>query len=448
MRTHIRWFPKCMAAAALCIAGVDIASGQDQVCDSYPTVGGYNTLYGTGALAGLTSGNANSAFGYQALAADGPGTGNTAVGYLTLLSNTGNCNTALGGLALNANTTGANNTAIGFQALTGYTGLTYDDGSNGNFGMSNGSNNTAVGASALYYNGAGSGNSAFGVSALLKNGTGLDNTAIGTAAMQGEHSGTLPGIPTNNGSYNTAVGYQALYTYISATDNTAVGMSALYNNAFGNVNTAVGYEALFNGTGSNNIAIGNQAGYSVTTGNNNIHIMHPGEPTDSGVTRIGIPNVQTETYISGIVNTKLTGSAVYITSLGRLGVLASSERYKTGIAPIGTSTEKLQQLRPVSFHLKTDPKGPVQYGLIAEEVNKVYPELVVRDEAGKIQGVHYEELGPMLLNEVQRQTAEIRDLKQQQKDLEQQVAELIDLKQEMRAALLKLQSKDQFVAQR
>jgi hypothetical protein len=459
MRTNTRWFPKCMAVAALCIAGVDIASGQEEVCDSYPTAGGYNTLYGTGALAGLTSGNGNSAFGYQALAADGAGTGNTAVGYLTLSSNTGNCNTALGGLALNSNTTGANNTAIGFQALTGYTGITYDDGSNGNFGMSNGHNNTAVGASALYYNGAGSGNSAFGVSALLKNGTGIDNTAIGMTAMQGEHSGSLVGIPTNNGSHNTAVGFQALFSYLSASDNTAIGTSALYSDADGNLNTAIGYGALFRSTGDNNVAIGYAAGYNETVGNNNIYIGHPGEPTDSDTTRIGTPGMQTVVYVAGIENSKITGSAVYVTSAGRLGVLASSEQYKTGITPIGTSTEQLQRLRPVSFHLKTDPKGPVQYGLIAEEVNKIYPELVIRDEAGKIQGVHYEELAPMLLNEVQRQAAEIRDLKQQQKDeitaqnakirgLEQQVAELIDLKQEMRAALLKLQSRDQFVAQR
>jgi hypothetical protein len=88
-----------------------------------------------------------------------------------------------------------------------------------------------------------------------------------------------------------------------------------------------------------------------------------------------------------------------VTSSGQLGVLASSERYKTAITPMGENTKKLEQLRPVSFHLKTDPKGAVQYGLIAEEVDKVYPELVIRDDTGKIQGVRYDELAPMLLNE-------------------------------------------------
>ena len=123
---------------------------------------------------------------------------------------------------------------------------------------------------------------------------------------------------------------------------------------------------------------------------------------------------------------------------------ASSERFKTAIAPIGQSTEKLQQLRPVSFHLKANPKGAVQYGLIAEEVDRVYPELVIRDASGKIQGVRYDELAPILLNEVQQQAAEIRDLKQQQKT----VGEMQEQLAEMHAALLKLQAKDELVAQR
>jgi Chaperone of endosialidase len=125
---------------------------------------------------------------------------------------------------------------------------------------------------------------------------------------------------------------------------------------------------------------------------------------------------------------------VYVGANGQLGVLSSSERYKTEIASMGGSTQKLHELRPVSFHLKSDPKGAVQYGLIAEEVNKVFPELVIRDDAGTIQGVRYDELAPMLLNEVQQQAAEIRDLKK--------------LVIEMQAGLLKLQAKEELVAQR
>jgi len=155
-----------------------------------------------------------------------------------------------------------------------------------------------------------------------------------------------------------------------------------------------------------------------------------------------------------------------VTSAGQLGVLASSERYKTAITSMGENTEKLRQLRPVSFHLKTDPTGTVQYGLIAEEVDKVYPELVIRDDAGKIQGVRYDELAPMLLNEMQRErertmetiqglaarnaeqaamiAAQARDIQ----DMQQQLAELNELKQEMHAAIRQLKSKDPLVARR
>jgi hypothetical protein len=125
---------------------------------------------------------------------------------------------------------------------------------------------------------------------------------------------------------------------------------------------------------------------------------------------------------------------VVVGSNGELGAVSSSERFKTAIAPMGSSTAKLQQLRPVTFHYKTDFKGTLRYGLLAEEVAKVYPELVVRDEKGRIDGIRYDELAPMLLNEVQRQASEIRDLQQQMAVI--------------RAAVVKLQPKDERVAQR
>ncbi len=132
---------------------------------------------------------------------------------------------------------------------------------------------------------------------------------------------------------------------------------------------------------------------------------------------------------------------MYVTSSGQLGVLASSERYKTSIAPLGTDTANLQRLRPVSFHLKADPNGPVQYGLIAEEVDKIYPELVIRDQAGHIEGVRYDELAPMLLNEVQKQ----------QRVNAAQAAKIASLEQRlsgMETALASLQSRPQLVAER
>ena len=286
--------------------------------------------------------------------------------------------------------------------------------------------------------------------ALYYNTSGVSNTAIGSFALQ---DNTL-------GNDNTAVGFNALRA------NTVGGYAALRSTTTGNSNIGFGYQSLYlDATGSSNIAIGYQAGY-YATGSNDIEIGNMGARDDDNVIRIGAQGTQTGTYIAGISSAQITGAAVYVTSSGQLGVLASSERYKTAITPIGESTQKLQQLRPVSFHLKTDPAGAVQYGLIAEEVDKVYPELVIRDDTGKIQGVRYDELSPMLLNEMQQQqrinaaqTAEINHLKQEQelqaaaqsaqiRGLQQQVAKLNDLKQELHAAIRQLQSKGDFVAQR
>jgi endosialidase-like protein len=176
----------------------------------------------------------------------------------------------------------------------------------------------------------------------------------------------------------------------------------------------------------------------LTTGSNNIDIGNQGVAAESGTIRIGTTSTQTKTFIAGIYGTSVTGSTVVVSSTGQLGVTVSSERYKTGIASMGSCTAKLTQLRPVTFHLKTDPAGALQAGLIAEEVAKVYPELVIRDAKGRIDGVRYDALAPMLLNEMQKrneaQDAEMRDLKRQMADIH--------------AALLKLQTKDERIAQR
>ncbi len=206
--------------------------------------------------------------------------------------------------------------------------------------------------------------------------------------------------------------------------------AALQNNTSGNFNSAFGYEALYP-TGSNNIENGNE-----------------GVAADNGVIRIGTKGSQREVFIAGIETSQITGSAVYITTAGRLGVLASSERYKTAIEPMGANAARLEQLRPVTFKLKTDAGGTLQYGLIAEEVDKVYPELVIRDEAGKIQGVRYDELAPMLLNEVQKQQQRIIAQDQGAAVQDAKISQLQEPLTEMRAALMAIQSKDQLVAQR
>jgi len=267
------------------------------------------------------------------------------------------------------------------------------------------------------------------------------NTAMGTLA--------LACVTGTDGTANTASGYSALASDTTGNYNDASGHAALYSNTSGTGNEASGHAALYsNTTGSYNVAVGYGAGYDQTTGSNNIYIGHRGVAAESGITRIGTPKTQTETYIAGIENAKITGSAVYVTSSGQLGVLASSERYKTGITPIGADTEKLQQLRPVRFHLKSDPKGAVQYGLIAEEVAKVYPELVIRDDKGRIDSVRYDELAPMLLNELQQQKQKLAAQDQRAASQDAKISQLQEQLTEMHAALLKLESKGQFVAQR
>ncbi|MGO8858401.1 MAG: tail fiber domain-containing protein [Steroidobacteraceae bacterium] len=360
----------------------------------------------------------------------------------------GQDNTAYGQDALNHNLSGTDNTAIGFSAL---------------FYNFSGSTNTASGYNALFQNIVGSANTATGYQALYGNlpgqgdlGSGNNNTATGYQALY-----------NNYGNNNTATGYDALYGNLTAgsgSNNTATGTNALYLN-HGSSNTATGQGALHNNTsGNSNIALGFQAGSTVTTGSNNIEIGNPGVDTDgvgtdNGVIRIGtqMPTaMQKNTYIAGIYNvTSLTdGLGVFVDSTGHLGTASSSERFKTAIAPMGSNTAKLQRLRPVTFHYKADPQGTLRYGLIAEEVAQVYPELVVRDQNGRIDGVRYDELAPMLLNEMQQQqqtiaaqAKEISDLKQLQEQSATR-AELKDLKQELQAALRGLKSKDQFVAQR
>lgn len=359
---------------------------------------GGNTAAGASALTRDTTGAYNSAFGYLALFSNLSGIYNTAVGAEALYFNTsGTLNTAMGAGALNANTTGSYNAALGQNALLKNT---------------TGIANTASGFSALLANTSGSGNTADGDSALVSNTTGTENTASGFQALS----------RNTTGYWNTASGEGALGYNTTGNYNTASGAITLNNAVTGSNNTAIGYGALYsNETGSSNIALGYQAGSQVM-GSSNIDIGSAGSAADNGVIRIGAAGVQGAAYIAGVQNAKVTGSAVFVTASGQLGVLASAERYKTHITPMGSASEPLQQLRPVSFHLKSDPSGPVQYGLIAEEVATVYPELVTRDEQGATQGVRYDELAPLLLNELQRQTRVIRQQQQRSAMLEQRLA--------------------------
>lgn len=330
-------------------------------------------------------------------------------------------NTAVGGGAL-ANTDldedgGCHNTAAGYEALHVDT---------------SGSYNTAIGVEALVANTTGNNNTGVGAYTLSSNTGGSNNTASGYYAL---HS-------NSGGNDNTAEGYNALYSNTTGANNTGAGYQTLHNNTTGSENTASGFEALYaNTTGGHNIALGYQAGYNVTTGSYNIEIGTTGSSSDADSIQIGVQGTQKSALIAGIYGTAVTGAAVYVTSSGHLGVQASSERYKTDITTMPDVSAKLADLRPVTFHYKNDPSGTLQYGLIAEEVAKVYPELVLRSPDGRIDGVRYEELAPILLNEVQQQKAQLRDM-------QQQVAELKQINESMQAAVTKLLSKDERVAMR
>jgi hypothetical protein len=290
----------------------------------------------------------------------------------------------------------------------GYPGGNTAEGQNALFGLSTGSYNTAVGFFSLRTNATNSFNTALGAGTLLAN-TADNNTATGAAALLSNTTGdnnTASGafaLFTNTiGVFNTATGAFALLNNTTGVENTASGYRALSGNAAGVGNTAYGSQALVQTTGNNNIALGAHAGFNISTGSNNIHIGNVGAGNESGTVRIG-DNNQTKAFIAGI-NGVNQGSptAVFINTLsGQLGTTppASSRRYKKEIKPMDTASEAVLALKPVSFHYKSDNTKTPQFGLIAEDVADVNPDLVVRDENGEIYTVRYDAVNAMLLNE-------------------------------------------------
>jgi hypothetical protein len=361
-----------------------------------PPDGGYpgnTTAEGNLALNSLTSGTSNTALGYKTLFSDTTGFNNTATGSGALRDNQdGWDNTATGVNALFHNTGGIQNAAFGFAALQNNT--------NGNF-------NTAVGLTALSGNQTGDGNTAVGWAALA-NSTGNSNTAVG-----------LGGLTSNKGGgSNTAVGEVALQSNVSGSFNTAAGAKALNDNVTGFFNTACGYQALQNNTGGNfNIALGVSAGANLVAGGSNIYIGNSGVAREDQTIRIGTN--QTQTFVAGISGVAVTGPAVHVNGSGQLGIVPSSERFKVAIKPMDKSSEAILNLKPVSFHYKQDldPDKIPQFGLIAEEVEKVNPDLVVHDENGKPYTVRYEAVNAMLLNEFLKAH---RKLQEQQTTIERQ----------------------------
>lgn len=271
--------------------------------------------------------------------------------------------------------------------------------------------NTAVGTEALLNLEDGQDNTALGFRALTENMVGNLNTAVGSAALK----------QNRRGSRNTATGYRALGQCTFGNNNTANGYLALGGQS-GNNNTAVGAWALNTTTGDNNIALGFRAGFSTTTGNQNIDIGNLGVAGESGTIRVGSP-AQTRTFIAGISGQAVSGSPVYVNAGGQLGVLPSSERFKEEIKPMDNASEAILGVEPVTFHYKKeiDPDAVSQFGLVAEKLAGVSPDLVVRDDQGKPFTVRYDAVNAMLLNEFLKEHRRVQDL---ESTLEQLTASL------------------------
>jgi hypothetical protein len=365
--------------------------------------GGNNTF--VGASAGNTSasltGTANTGVGSSALNANTTGGNNAAFGFGALASNTtGVQNSAFGDDALFANTTACCNAAFGSNALTSNTA----------------SSNSAFGSNALTSNTTGIQNSAFGSNALQANTTASNNSAFGVSALQANTTGFS----------NSAFGGDALHSNTMGVNNSAFGGFALHSNTTGVNNAAFGISALSQLTsGDLNIAIGESAGFNLTTGSSNIYIGHFGAFSESNAIRIG--SGQTATFIAGISGaTSSTGVAVLVNSSGQLGTILSSRRFKHEIADLGGESDLLLKLRPVAFYYKPelDDTHTRQYGLVAEEVAQVAPQLVVFDKDGAPQTVRYHFVNAMLLNEVQKQRAIIVRQESKIQDLEARLAKL------------------------
>jgi Chaperone of endosialidase len=270
-------------------------------------------------------------------------------------------------------------------------------------------------------------NTALGEDALFSLTTGTQNVALGYEAL----------FSNTSGLNNTATGHDALAANTVGFNNTANGWHALIVTT-GNQNTGVGCDALVNNTtGSNNIAVGFRAGVNLTTGSNNIDIGSNGVLGESNTIRIGNVGTQGAAFVAGIRGVAIAGAQpVGVSVSGQLGVRASSARFKEAISSVDKSSEAILALRPVSFRYKKelDPKGVQQFGLVAEEVAKVNPDLVVTDDQGKPFTVRYEEINVMLLNEFLK---EHRIVQQQQKEIDALKAEL----KEQRALIQKVNDK-------
>jgi hypothetical protein len=416
---------------------------------------GLTTAEGCFALFSLTGGQGNTAIGQDALFSDTTGSWNTGVGAVALGFNNGDSNTAVGTAAMLLNTSGFLNTAVGTNALV------YNDSGNGN---------NAVGAGALFNNTDGNDNNAFGRGALLENIHAGGNTAIGASALASNDvtgnnlanfntavgAGAL--VSNTDGRINTAIGFVALGDNTVGHSNQAMGAHALGSNDIGFENVAIGSEAMnSNVSGSGNVAIGDGAlasnvngSYNTVVGweagnalegNENIYIgdlAGDGIGAESGTIRIGNETLVNACYIAGIVDSVVAGANVHINPVtSQLSIIPSSERFKRDIKPIDKASESIYALKPVTFRYKKeyDSTGIPQFGLVAEEVAKVNPNLVLPGRDGKPYTVRYEEVNAMLLNEFLKKhrkgEEQDRKLESQARTIQQQQDTIAYLKREV-----------------
>jgi hypothetical protein len=424
-------FRKLLPVALVCLAFLPRVQAGPYVFRAVPDVvpppdGEYggSTAEGYQALFSLTTGAFETAIGWRSLYSNTDANYNTGLGAGTLALNNGRENTATGAGSMLLNTSGFRNTGAGMVTLLNNDTGTY---------------NGAVGAFALFSNTNGFSNNAMGDSALLSNVHGAQNTAVGDLALA---SNDITG--AGLGDFNTAVGAEALLNNTNGNSNNAVGAYALTSNTTGVFNQAMGFGALdtlttgsanvaigdsalgsLTGVGSFNTVIGDLAGGSLTGGSDNIYIgaTSGGPAVESGAIRIGDPLFISGAWIAGIFGNLTPGVPVYISASGRLSTTPSSQRYKENIKGMDKASEALFALKPVTFRYKKefDATGTPQFGLVAEEVAKVNPDLVYRDNEGKIYSVRYEAVNAMLLNEFIK---EHRTVEKQQATMASQEAQI------------------------
>jgi hypothetical protein len=312
----------------------------------------------------------------------------------------------------------------------GYPGENTAEGDGALFSLTIGRSNTAIGSAALHDNTAGYNNTATGLQALGNNTTGHNNMANGNSALD----------RNTTGIFNTANGAAALNRNTTGNSNTADGAAALFENTTGKNNTATGNQALNNNTTGNfNIALGSGAGSGLTTGDFNIDIGNEGVARERSTIRIGSTS-HTRTFVAGISGVGVTGAAVVVNAGGQLGTTTSSKRFKDEVKPMDKASEAILALKPVTFHYKKeiDPEAKSQFGLIAEDVAKVNPVLVLPDQEGKPYTVRYDAVNAMLLNEFLKEHHQVQDLKAivaaQQKQIEALTAGLQKVSAQLEAS--------------